>query len=46
LDRSQESYQTALKQLKTGKGNLISQAEKLKNLGVNARNQLPGDKQD
>ncbi len=46
LDRSQESYQTALKQLKTGKGNLVSQAEKLKTLGINARNQLPGSRQD
>lgn len=46
LDRSQESYQTALKQLKTGKGNLVSQAEKLKNLGINARNQLPDSRQD
>lgn len=46
LDRSQESYQTAVRQLKTGKGNLISQAEKLKSLGVNARRQLPGGQQD
>ncbi|WP_162417223.1 DNA recombination protein RmuC [Cyclobacterium roseum] len=46
LDRSQESYHTALKQLKTGKGNLVSQAEKLKTLGINARNQLPGSRQD
>lgn len=46
LDRSQESYQTALKQLKSGKGNLVSQAEKLKNLGINARNQLPDSRQD
>ncbi|MDN3689400.1 DNA recombination protein RmuC [Cyclobacterium jeungdonense] len=46
LDRSQESYQTALKQLKTGKGNLVSQAEKLKTLGINARNQLPDSRQD
>lgn len=46
LDRSQESFQTALKQLKTGKGNLISQAEKLKGLGINARNQLPEGRQD
>ena len=40
LDKSQESYATAIKQLKTGKGNLISQAEKLKSLGVNARNKI------
>jgi DNA recombination protein RmuC len=43
LDKSQESYATAIKQLKTGKGNLISQAEKLKSLGVNARNKISGN---
>ena len=43
LEKSQESYDTAIKQLKTGKGNLISQAEKLRNLGINARNNISGD---
>ena len=43
LERSQESYSTAVKQLKTGKGNLISQAEKLRELGVNARNKISGN---
>ena len=41
LDKSQESYQTALKQLKSGKGNLISQAEKLRALGINAKSKIP-----
>jgi len=43
LDKSQESYATAIKQLKTGKGNLISQAEKLRSLGINARNKISGE---
>jgi DNA recombination protein RmuC len=43
LEKSQESYDTAIKQLKTGKGNLISQAEKLRSLGINARNKISGD---
>ncbi|WP_439481441.1 DNA recombination protein RmuC [Cyclobacterium plantarum] len=40
LEKSQDSYDAAIKQLKTGKGNLVSQAEKLKNLGINARQQI------
>ncbi|WP_339922199.1 DNA recombination protein RmuC [uncultured Cyclobacterium sp.] len=43
LDRSQDSYANAIKQLKTGKGNLLSQAEKLRTLGVNARNKISGE---
>lgn len=43
LDKSQDSYNTAIKQLKTGKGNLLSQAEKLRSLGVNARNKISGE---
>ncbi|WP_339717684.1 DNA recombination protein RmuC [Cyclobacterium amurskyense] len=43
LDKSQDSYNTAIKQLKTGKGNLLSQAEKLRTLGVNARNKISGE---
>ncbi len=41
LERSQESYQTALKQLKSGKGNLVSQAEKLRTLGINSKSKIP-----
>ena len=35
------SYESALNQLKDGKGNIISQVEKLKDLGVKAKKQLP-----
>ena len=41
LDKAQKSYQDAFNQLKEGKGNLISQAEKLKELGVKAKKKLP-----
>jgi DNA recombination protein RmuC len=41
LEKSQESYDTALKQLKTGKGNLVSQAEKLRELGVSSKSHIP-----
>ncbi|MEX2513353.1 MAG: DNA recombination protein RmuC [Cyclobacteriaceae bacterium] len=41
LEKSQDSYQLALKQLKTGKGNLVSQAEKLRTLGINAKTKIP-----
>lgn len=37
LDKAQKSYTDACNQLKEGKGNLISQAEKLKELGVKAK---------
>lgn len=41
LERSQKSYTDAMKQLKDGSGNLISQAEKLRKLGVQGKKQLP-----
>jgi DNA recombination protein RmuC len=41
LDKSQRSYLAAMSQLKEGKGNLISQAEKLRHLGVKTKKQLP-----
>ena len=41
LDRAQKSYNEAFSQLKEGRGNLIGQAEKLKDLGVKAKKQLP-----
>jgi DNA recombination protein RmuC len=41
LDRSQKSYQDAMKQLKTGNGSLISQVERLKKLGVKASKSIP-----
>jgi DNA recombination protein RmuC len=43
LDSSKESYDHALKQLKDGNGNLVSQAEKLKNLGLKTDKKMPID---
>jgi DNA recombination protein RmuC len=43
LDSSKESYEHALKQLKDGNGNLVSQAEKLKNLGLKTDKKMPID---
>ena len=40
LDKAQKSYADAFNQLRDGKGNLIGQAEKLKDLGVKAKKQL------
>lgn len=41
INRAQKSYDTALNQLKDGKGNLIGQVEKLKELGVKAQKTIP-----
>ncbi len=41
LEKAQKSYDTALNQLKNGKGNLIGQAEKLKELGIKPKKTLP-----
>lgn len=41
LDKAQSSYDSALNQLKNGPGNLIGQAEKLKELGVKPKKDLP-----
>lgn len=43
IDRTQKSYEKAFSQLKDGNGNLIRQAEMLKELGVKAQKELPGD---
>ncbi|MCL2649456.1 MAG: DNA recombination protein RmuC [Candidatus Azobacteroides sp.] len=43
LERAQRSYREAFNQLKEGRGNLISQAEKLKELGIKNKKQLPSD---
>jgi len=40
LGRATKSYDTAINRLKTGKGNLISQAQKLKELGVKSKKEL------
>ena len=34
LEKTDKAYNSALNQLKSGRGNLIGQAEKLKNLGL------------
>lgn len=41
LDKSQIAYSAAMKQLKTGNGNLIGQVEKLKKLGIKTTSSLP-----
>jgi DNA recombination protein RmuC len=41
IKKSQKSYDAALGQLKDGRGNLISQAEKLKELGVKPKKNIP-----
>lgn len=41
IERSQKSYDKAFSQLKEGNGNLIRQAEMLKDLGVKAQKELP-----
>lgn len=46
IDRSQKSYERALSQLKEGNGNLIRQAEMLKNLGIKPQKSLPETKND
>ena len=41
LGKASEKYGEAIKKLSTGRGNLIGQAENLKNLGVNSKKKLP-----
>ena len=41
LERAKKSYNTAYSQLKSGRGNLIGQAEKLRELGVKTKKSLP-----
>ncbi|MEA2041729.1 MAG: DNA recombination protein RmuC [Bacteroidota bacterium] len=40
IQKSQDSYQSAIKQLSTGRGNLVRQVEQLKELGVKAEKQI------
>jgi DNA recombination protein RmuC len=40
LDKAKDGYSEARKKLATGKGNLISRAEKIKTLGVAPKKQL------
>lgn len=41
IEKTQKSYDNALGQLKDGRGNLISQAEKLRDLGVKTKKEIP-----
>lgn len=41
IERTQKSYEKAISQLKEGNGNLIRQAEMLKELGVKSQKELP-----
>ena len=41
LQKAREHYDTAFNQLSSGRGNLIGQAEKLRDLGVKAKKELP-----
>jgi DNA recombination protein RmuC len=40
LDRATKSFDTAFKRLRTGKGNLVSQTQKIKELGVKSKKEL------
>lgn len=42
IEKSQESYREAMGRLRDGRGNLLGQAEKLRELGVKTKKQLPG----
>jgi DNA recombination protein RmuC len=41
IGRTQQSYATAISQLKDGSGNLVGQAIKLKNLGLKSSKEIP-----
>lgn len=43
LDKAQEKYTEAYKQMSTGNDNLVVQATKLKNLGIKNKKELPKD---
>lgn len=43
LQRAQRAYETALLRMSTGKGNIISQAEKLKQMGAAAKKSIKDD---
>ncbi len=43
INKANDSYESALKQLKDGKGNIIGQVEKLKELGVKAQKTIPSN---
>ncbi len=43
LRKTQDTYDSAMGKLSTGRGNLISRAEKMKELGVDSRKNLPAE---
>ena len=43
MDKARKSYDSAIGQLKDGRGNLIGQAEKLRKLGLKTKKSLPSD---
>jgi len=43
INKANSSYESALKQLKEGRGNIIGQVEKLKELGVKAQKTIPSN---
>jgi DNA recombination protein RmuC len=43
IDEAKESYDSALKKLSDGKGNLVGRVEKLKALGIKAKKRLPDE---
>lgn len=46
INQTQSSYDEAMKRLKTGRGNLIRQAEMLQELGAKATKQLPSSEEE
>ena len=46
LSRTQKSYDQAMKQLTLGSGNLVSQTQKLKDLGAKAKKSIPASMLD
>ena len=41
INEASNTYETALKQLSTGRGNVLGKIEELKKMGANAGKQLP-----
>ena len=46
IDNARHTYDTAMKQLYSGKGNLIKQASEFKDLGVSVQKELPAELMD
>jgi DNA recombination protein RmuC len=43
FEAARESLDSSMKKIKTGRGNLISQVEKIKHLGITTAKSLPAD---